>query len=143
MGTALVQHPAHYTLHPQLAEATNTPVTLWQSPSCSPDWSTALPYHPCPSTPAFHHALQKKTSLIYFFSLHCHLTSLYQIFADGASIPNHASQLLHYLGSGGHPVTSIHARKVRDNQKVLLCSCLPACSSHPGFLRTQLPSNRE
>lgn len=63
---------------------------------------------------------------LYFFSLRCHPTGLYQIFADGVSMPNHASQLLHYLGPKGHPTTHIHASKVRDKQKVLLCSCLPA-----------------
>lgn len=85
----------------------------------------ALGHSEHPSTLPLHHTLQD-TAFNYLFSLRCHPTGLYQIFADGVSMPNHTSQLLRYLGPKGHPATHIHASKVRDKQKVLLCSCLPA-----------------
>lgn len=121
--------PASTSLHPSSArnsKATNAALTPLAKPLQLPRPGHSPTTSNASLHPGFSPHFAEETSLIYFFPLGCHLTGLYQIFADGGSKPNRASQLLHYLGPRGHPATHICARKVRDKQKVLLCSCLPA-----------------
>lgn len=89
LGAALLQHPPPHTLHRQ---GTCQGHKHSLDPSAKP---LLLPGRRCSPTashtslrPSFPPRFAEETSLIYFFpSLRCHLAGLYQIFADGVSMP--------------------------------------------------------